>query len=136
MKPDHDVRWAIDGVLARGRRPGYFEHGSVPKPVVDLWIADVKALGVESIICLLGDDQLPLYASLETDLVSYYRAAGFAVAHVPARDHQTPPLSCEHFKVIGEAFEVLPKPVLVHCSAGIDRTGRAVEYLKAVLIAK
>src|SRR5258706_180413 len=32
MNLDQDARWAIDGVLARGRRPGYFEHGSVSKP--------------------------------------------------------------------------------------------------------
>jgi Tyrosine phosphatase family len=72
--------------------------------------------------------------ALKVDLMSYYRAAGFAVVHVPARDHQTPPLSLDQLKAIWNAYRDLPKPVLVHCSAGIDRTGRAVVHLQQRLI--
>ncbi len=48
---------------------------------VDAWIREVKSRGINSIICLLADDQLDLYDALPSDLVSYYRAAGFAVTH-------------------------------------------------------
>lgn len=130
MKVRDDVEWVVADTLARGRRPGYFQGRPVPKSEVDAWIDNVHALGVKSIICLLGDDQLPFYGELETDLISYYRAAGFDVAHVPARDHHTPPLSGDQLTAIWDAYQRLPKPVLVHCSAGIDRTGRAVEYLQ------
>jgi protein tyrosine phosphatase (PTP) superfamily phosphohydrolase (DUF442 family) len=96
---------------------------------VDEWIGEVKAFGVRSIICLLARDQLKWYADLPGGLISYYRATGFTVAHIPALDHQIPPLTQEHLEKISEAYETLTKPVLVHCSAGIDRTGRAVEYI-------
>jgi len=124
--------WAIDNVLARSCRPGYYgERGlPVPKGDVDAWIGEVTALGIRSIICLLAEDQLPLYAQLPTDLISYYRKAGFTVKHVPAPDHQKPPLSDDHLEQIWEAYQALPKPVLVHCSAGIDRTGQAVTYIQ------
>jgi protein tyrosine phosphatase (PTP) superfamily phosphohydrolase (DUF442 family) len=130
VKVRQDVEWVIVDALARGRRPGYFHGQSVPRAEVDVWIAKVAALGVKSIICLLADDQLSYYGQLETDLISYYRAAGFEVTHVPAGDHQTPPLSRDHLTAIWKAYQVLPKPVLIHCSAGLDRTGRAVEYLQ------
>src|SRR5918995_2162801 len=93
VKPREDVEWVIVHTLARGRRPGYFQGRSVPRAVVDAWIARVRMLGVKSIVCLLAEDQLAYYDQLETDLISCYRRAGFEVAQVSASDYQTPQLS-------------------------------------------
>jgi protein tyrosine phosphatase (PTP) superfamily phosphohydrolase (DUF442 family) len=131
MKEHAMLYYEIDQQLARGNRPGYGgERGrQVSRAEVDAWITEAQALGIQSIICLLADDQLRLYGSLPTDLIAYYRQAGFAVAHVPAQDYQPIPLSREALSAVWDAYQSLPKPTLVHCSAGMDRTGAAVQYI-------
>lgn len=118
--------WVLPGLLAKSPRPGYPERQAIGTEVVDQWIRRAREMGIKSIICFLSDDQLPFYSELPAGLIRYYRDAGFEVAHIPEEDYKVPPLSDSSLELVVSAFEEMEKPVLIHCSAGLARTGVAV----------
>ena len=125
-----NMEWAIEGELARGCRPGYPDKCEITQDTVDDWINEARNICIKSIICFLDKDQLCYYDALPSGLINYYQNMGFEVNHIPVKDYKCPPLSEEEKKKTIKAYNELPKPVLVHCSAGCDRTGAAVECIK------
>ena len=123
------MRAVIPEKLYRASRPGYSGGGKIPVGMgeVQRWIESAQSHCIASIICLLADEHLSLYP--DEDLLGIYRAAGFEVRHVPVVDHRHPPLDAEQLAAVLYAWRELPRPVLIHCSAGIDRTGAAVRHV-------
>jgi len=134
-KTKNDWEWVIEGQLARGGRPGRRECGEsvVPQSIVGEWTDELWEAGIRSVICLLDDEQLTRYYP-DLDLLACYQAQGMESCRIPTRDFQDPPLSMRDLERIWRAWLQLPKPVLIHCCAGVSRTGRAVSFIKGRLI--
>ncbi|MGE5417947.1 MAG: tyrosine-protein phosphatase [Acidobacteriota bacterium] len=129
------LEWVIPKILAASARPGR-ELGEepVPKEIVDTWLAKVRDMSIKSIICLLDSKHLGLYDSLDAGLIEYYSNCGFSVYHCPIKDpayyRGGQAELGQNLARLWKIYNTLPKPVLVHCSAGEDRTGRVIEYLQ------
>jgi hypothetical protein len=134
------LRWILPGLLACGPRPlryhpTYGERSPLPSeawPLVLDWIEQIRGEGIRSMLCLLEaarlqryyGDQLGLH---EHGLLGYCDDAGFEVVHQPLTDYQRP--DDDQLDQALAAFKQLPKPVLVFCSAAIDRTPPVVAHL-------
>jgi len=142
--------WVIPGKLACTHRPlrHHPEYGGsrrdLPRhatgAVID-WVKRVRRCGIKSIICLMHSKELRHYDSLDLDapdIVEFYRQRGLQVCHIPWDDPVHRPLQSqvsfkdELLRVRQEAltaFDTLPDPILLHCSAGIDRSAPVAAYI-------
>ena len=125
------ITWVKAGVLARGSRPGWWDERGIAL-VVREYVARVRAMGIHSIVCLLSQGELVRYYAVHgVNLFAAYREAGLQLAHVPVTDHEKPPLGTGDLFKLRIMLSDLPRPWLIHCSAGIDRTGCAVKHLES-----
>ncbi|HEY7984007.1 MAG TPA: dual specificity protein phosphatase family protein [Ktedonobacterales bacterium] len=93
---------------------------------VAVWLAFMRARGVRRVVCLLTPDQLSYY----DDLLGQYRAQFGAerVRCAPIPDlylADLPMLTDGILPFLAEADQT-GEPVVVHCSAGIGRTGHVL----------
>ena len=128
-----------DPIFGRERK-GRFLPPEASRHVLE-WIQRLRELGIRSIILLMHPNELKHYARLDlggVDLIEAYRHAGFEVAHIPWDDPaHRPELTRATFeeelgRIRGEAlkqFDELPKPVVLHCSAGIDRSSPVAAFI-------
>jgi hypothetical protein len=104
------------------------------------WVNRVRTNGIASIISLMHPKELKHYDALKLEggLLGVYRGAGFEVRHFPWDDPaHRPPSQLASFtkeleriqRVALDAFDTLPKPVLLHCSAGIDRSSPVAAFI-------
>src|SRR3990172_410169 len=112
------IEWVIPGRLARSSRPGF---GGANPAEVEAWLDEARAQGIRSVLCLLDERQLGYYRRVQGGLLETYRRAGMAVSSVPVTHLQTPPIPPADLPRVWRAFRELPPPLLIHCSAGIDR---------------
>ena len=145
------IVWLLGGTLACSQRPlrddpDFGVHlpscrcGCCRQPLppearelVVEWVERVKSQGIRSIVSLLEETQHERYylrggLGLHPEgLFGYYRSQGFSFCNIPLTDYQTP--SESQMERILEAFDRMPKPVLLQCSAAIDRTSPVAAYI-------
>ena len=93
---------------------------------VDGWVEFMRAEGIERVCCLLSDAQVAEYDGLLDDYRATFGEAN--VSHVPVADHTLmaeATLANEVIPFLERAVDDAA-PVVVHCRAGIDRTGQTL----------
>ena len=142
--------WVIPQTLACAHRPlrRHPQYGGAQRdlpaeaaPLVLAWVRRMKAEGIRSVVCLIGDRELRHYLLSDvgaSDLIELYRKEGLDVWRVHWEDPAHPAVSTgpsyeeqllETRAEALKAFDQLPKPVLLHCSSGIQRSSPVAAFI-------
>jgi hypothetical protein len=110
------------------------------RSLVDDWITFVKVDSIRSILSLMRDADLACYRPLgfrNENLLDHLTDVGFQVSSCPYEDpHYKKSSPQEKLATLVEvrkraliAFRKLPKPVLIMCSSGIDRSAPVAAFV-------
>jgi hypothetical protein len=72
------------------------------------------------------------YRHLDQPLIEYYSGAGLSVRCVSHMDRDVPVSDAILLARVRYAFEALPQPVLIQCSAGLERSRDAALALSRI----
>jgi hypothetical protein len=143
------LAWIIPGALASAQRPLrhhplYAGSGAIiPKPATNLvfeWAARIRALGIKSIVSFMHERDRRCYSELDlgaADITGFFESQGFQVQPLPwedpgysKADEKTKRRNLESNRAKAlAAFDGLPKPVLLQCSSGIDRSAPVAAFI-------
>jgi protein tyrosine/serine phosphatase len=126
------INEVIPKVLFRSSRPGLLE-GSENVATVESWLNRVKDYNIKSIFSLLDEDELEIYNYLPSTYESFCRENGFDFFNLSLTDGMNSIETTKNSELIIDAFTQLNRPVLVHCNAGVERTGYALEVIQKFL---
>lgn len=141
--------WVIPKALACAHRPlRHHPHygGSglpIPKegtPLILEWVEQIHLEGIASIISFMHNRDLRCYREIDLggrNLIAFLEHEGFRMCHLPWEDpaHSKTDPGVKRAKLEQvrrdalAAYDRLPKPVLLQCSAGIDRSAPVAAYI-------
>lgn len=143
------TEWVVPGKIMKSARPGYNESGIKDPRIVDSWLRDItNKLGKKpkAVVVFLTDRELSY--QYKFDLIAEYKKRGLDVyrlaTHDPINDLYANYANYGYvekaifsFRDFSHMEDIVEKslakgnePLLFHCSAGMDRSGRMAQYLK------
>jgi hypothetical protein len=103
----------------------------------------MRTAGIQAIICLMGPAEFAHYKDVcsklgAADLIGVYESHGFRVCSIPwedplyrvgqgGRSYKDQLLEVREKSL--RAFDEFPKPVLLHCSSGIQRSSPVAAFI-------
>jgi protein-tyrosine phosphatase len=106
-------------------RAGYPSLHPTDDAVAD-WLAFLDRRGIERVCCLLDDDQLDTYDDLLGTYADHFGPDRVCHAPIPDYERVDPAVLVETILPFLTTADRREEPVVVHCSAGLGRTGHVL----------